>query len=212
MRTALVLLALGLAGTPLHADEKCSGEVAAAFLKQTEKPKLRTAMMNTIDTGIVERTLELVRPDRLHTRVVATENPGAVETIVIRTWAWMNGGTGWEEMKPNVAGAMSRDVADMAAPQKVTANFTCLGKVSYEGNELLGYRADPGKGNDGVELAATVYVDGASGLPAYNVVAPTSGDGAVRFKAHYTYEDDIAIEAPIEMPDAAGPAKAATEQ
>lgn len=208
MRTALVLLALGLAGTPLHADEKCSGEVAAAFLKQQDKPKLRTIMTNPIDTAIVERTLDLVRPDRLHSRVVSSGDKGYVETVVVQKWAWMNSGAGWEEVKPNVAGAMSRDVAEMAAPQKVTANFSCLGKVAYEGKEYLGFRADPGKGDDGVELAATVYVDAASGLPAANVVAPTSGDGAFRFKAHYSYDDGITVEAPVEMPSAAASAPA----
>ena len=213
MRTALVLLAAGLSGTPLLADEKCSGEVAAAFLRQQEKPKLRTVMTNVIETGTVERTLDLVRPDRLYTRVVATSDPGAVETVVVQTWAWTNNGSGWEEMKPNVAGMMSRDVTAMAAPQKVTANFTCLGKVSFEGKEYLGFKADPGKGDDGVELAATVYVDGATGLPAYNVVAPTAGGEAVRFKAHYSYADDITVEAPVEMPAAAKAANpAATEE
>ena len=190
MRSVAVVLALATSAAPALADEKCTGEVAAAFTKQAAAPKFRTVMSHPVEEGIVERTLNLVRPNRMHSITNAPQIAGHIETISIGQWAWTSDGESWEEMKPNVAKVIEMDVARMSAPAAVNANFTCLGKVAYEGKDYAGYRADPGKGDDGAELAATVYVDEATGLPAYNIVAPTA-DGKPRLKAAYAYGDDI---------------------
>ena len=198
MRSVVFAVALVTAAAPALADEKCTGELAAAFTKQSQSPKMRTIMTHPGGEGTVTRSILLVRPDRLHTITDAPhEAAGHVETISIGQWAWGSDSDGsWTEHKPNVAQMIALDVAKMAAPQTVGANFSCLGKVAFEGKDYTGYRADPGKGEDGVELAATVYVDVATGMPAHNIVAPTSGGGPNRLKAAYTYDDDIAVEAP----------------
>lgn len=196
MRSVALALALAATTVPALADEKCSGEVAAAFTKQAAAPKFRTVMTHPVEGGVVERILNLVRPNRLHSITNAPQIAGHIETISIGQWAWSSDGESWEEMKPNIAKMIEMDVAKMAAPAAVSANFSCLGKVNFEGKDYAGYRADPGKGDDGIELAATVYLDEATGLPAYNIVAPTSGDGSPRLKAMYGYGDDISVEAP----------------
>jgi hypothetical protein len=204
MRSLTLGLALGsalaLAATPAHADEKCTGEVQAAFAKQGGVPKMRTVMTHTAtgEGGTVTRTVSLVRPNRLHmVTEAANQEAGRLETISIGQWAWGAESDGsWTEHKPNVAKMIELDVAKMAGPQQVGNNFSCLGKAAYEGRDYTAYRADPGKGDDGVELAATIYVDPASGLPAYNVVAPTSGDATARLKQAYSYGDDITVDPP----------------
>jgi hypothetical protein len=198
MRVTIATLVALLAGSPALAEEKCTGEVKTAFEKQAAQPRLRSIITHPGTDGTVTRTISLVRPDRLHMITEAPyEEAGRLETISIGQWAWGADSDGsWTEHKPNIAKVIAMDVEKMAAPAPVSANFSCMGKVSFEGKDYLGYRADPGKGDDGVELAATVYVEEASGLPMFNVVAPTSGDGAPRLKAAYAYGDDITVEPP----------------
>lgn len=197
MRSLIVLAAVGLSATAVFADEKCTSEVRSAFEKQATAAKMRTVMTHPGGEGTVTRTITLVRPNRMHAITEAPhEAAGRIETISIGQWAWGSDSDGaWSEHKPNVARMIEVDVQAMAGPQAVAANFTCLGKVAYEGKEYTGYRADPGKGDDGVELAAIIYVD-ASGMPAFNIVAPTAEGGAPRLKAVYTYGDDISVEPP----------------
>ncbi len=197
MRPVVFAFSLVAAAVPALADEKCSSEVAAAFAKQAEAPKMRTIMVHPGGEGTVTRTISLVRPDRIHVITDAPhEQAGHMETISIGKWAWGSESDGsWSEHKPNVAKVIEMDVQKMSAPAAVSANFTCLGPQNYEGKDYVGYRADPGKGDDGVELAATIYVDAATGRPAYNIVAPTAG-GNPRLKASYSYGDDISVEVP----------------
>lgn len=200
MRPFVFGLVAAVVASPAIADEKCTGEVAAAFTKQGEAPKMRSIMNHAAgngDEGTAKRTISLVRPDRMHAITEAPQQEaGRVETISIGQWAWGADSDGsWTEHKPNIAKMIQMDVEKMSAPQHVGANFTCLGKVNYEGKDFTGYRADPGKGDDGVELATTIYVDPATGLPAYNIIAPTAG-GDPRLKVAYSYGDDITVEPP----------------
>lgn len=197
MRSLIVFAAVAASATAAVADEKCTGEVRAAFLKQAQAPKIRTVMTHPGGEGTVTRTITLIRPNRMHAITEAPhEAAGRIETISIGKWAWGSDSDGaWSEHKPNVARMIEMDVQSMAAAQTVGNNFSCLGKVSYEGKEYTGYRADPGKGDDGVELAAVIYVD-ETGMPALNIVAPTAGEGAPRLKAVYSYGDDITVDPP----------------
>jgi hypothetical protein len=204
------------------ADGKCRGELEAAFIKQASIPKLRTVIANPIQggmSGMVERTVDAVRPDKVYSRVKSTAEEGLAETIVIGSYAWSNNGMGWDEIKPNIAKVMSLDVVEMMKPQKVSADFTCLGKVTYEGKEYQGYKGAPGKSEDGTELETTVYVDPASGLPAYNIVSPVKGNAPPVLRIAYSYPEDIVIEAPmapsqaiVERPTAVAPADAPQKQ
>jgi hypothetical protein len=204
------------------ADDMCRGELEAAFNKQASIPKLRTVITNPIQGGIsgtVERTVDAVRPDRVYSRVKSSAEEGLAETIVIGPYAWSNSGMGWDEVKPNIAKVMSLDVIEMMKPQKVGADFKCLGNVTVEGKEYLGYKGAPGKGDDGTELETTVYVDPTSGLPVYNIIAPVKGEAPPVLKAAYSYGDDIIVEAPmapsqaiIERPAAVAPADAPQKQ
>lgn len=200
MRSVIVVVGLvAFAGTSF-ADEKCRAELEAAFVKQAAAQKLRTVITNPIHGGVsgtIERTIDAVRPDKIYSRVTSSAEEGIAETVVIGTHAWSNSGMGWDEVKPNIATVMSLDVAEMMKPQKVAADFACLGKVAYEGKDYVGYRGAPGKGEDGTDLETTVYVDATTGLPAYNIIAPAGGKGAHLLKAAYSYTDDIVVEAPM---------------
>ena len=155
MRTTGFLAALFLTAgvTSSFADEKCRSELEAAFTKQAGTGKMRSLIESPIVgamSGRIERTIDAVRPDKIYSRVKSSAEEGLAETIVIGNHAWSNSGMGWDEVKPNIAMAMSMDVAEMMKPQKVGADFSCLGKVSYAGKEYLGYSGAPGKAGDGV--------------------------------------------------------------
>jgi hypothetical protein len=84
----------------------------------------------------------------------------------------------------------------VANPPKVSAEFTCLGTVAYEGKDYLGYRTAPEKGNDGVELARTIYIDGSTRLPAFNIIAAVKDGATPLLKETYSYPTDLVIEKP----------------
>jgi hypothetical protein len=213
MRSILAGLVLATAAAPAVADDKCTKEVADAFAKQAQAPKMRTIMTHPGGEGTVTRTISLVRPNRMHAITEAPhEEAGRIETISIGKWAWGAESDGsWTEHKPNVAKMIELDVAKMAGPQQVGNNFSCLGTAAYEGRDYTAYRADPGKGEDGVELAATIYVDPESGLPAFNIVAPTSGDATARLKQAYSYGDDITVDPPAGFVEPSAKADSTTD-
>jgi hypothetical protein len=77
-----------------------------------------------------------------------------------------------------------------------TAEYACLGQVAFEGKEYLGYQTAPEKLEGGAELARTIYVDPATGLPAFNIVGPPNAGGEPLTREAYSYPADLAVEKP----------------
>lgn len=196
MKRILPILLL-LAGGPqaLACDSK--SEVEAAFLKQQKQPAWRSVVVAQTEEGAQEQTFEYVPPDRTYrkVRIVGQEPP--IETIGVGQWAWSNQGAGWGELQPPIAKLISEQTkVAVEAPPQVSAEFSCLGTVTYEGKDYLGYQTAPEKRPDGVELARTIYIDPKSGLPAYNIIAPIKDPASPVRKETITYPSDIVIEKP----------------
>ena len=137
-------------------------------------------------------------------KLMAPDQPAPVETIAIGRWAWGNHGGGFQELQPQFAQSVTAHVHDtLAEPVQAATGFTCLGKVSVDGKEYIGYRTEPKardgrpEGPDNPKLARTVYVDPTNGLPALNIVGEVRADAPLLFKAAYSYPDDILVEAPV---------------
>ncbi len=197
MKRILLPLLFGVAGGQgaLACDSKA--EIEAAFLKQQKSPAWRTVITSETETGKQEQTFEYIPPNKVYRKVLIVGQEPPIETIGIGQWAWSNQGSGWGELQPPIAKLISEQTKQtVEAPPQVSAEFSCLGKVSYEGKEYLGYRTAPEKGADGVELARTIYIDPESGLPAYNIIAPVKDTGAAIRKEAFTYSADIVIEKP----------------
>lgn len=192
--------ALAQAAAPI--DDTCRAAVATAFEKQRVSKGYRFAAKMPAPTGETKMTIDYLPPDRMYQKV---EAPGQtpVETIAIARWAWGTMGGGWEELQPQFAQSIIAHVrSTLVNPPAITAAFTCLGKVEFEGKEVLGYRAnqtakEADQSAGGHKLARTVYVDPQNGLPVANIVAEEGGSAAPVFDGRYTYPEDIAIEAPI---------------
>ncbi len=180
----------------LACDSKA--EIEAAFTKQQKAPAWRTVITSETEAGQQEQSFEYIPPDKVYRKVLVAGQEPAIETIGIGQWAWSNQGNGWGELQPAIAKLISEQTKkSIEDPPQVSADFSCLGKVSYEGKEYLGYRTAPEKAPDGVELARTIYIDPASGLPAFNIIAPVKDGGAAIRKEAFTYPADIVIEKPF---------------
>ena len=182
--------------------EDCRDAVEAAFEKQRASKGYRFAAAMPGPQGTTRMTIDYLPPDRMYQKVEAPGQPAPVETIAIQRWAWGTMGGGWEELQPQFAQSIIAHVrSTLINPPKITAQFNCLGKVSLDGQDLVGYRSDQpasaGGDPNAPQLARTVYVDAATGLPVANIVARADGKEAAVFDGRYSYPGDIKIEAPI---------------
>lgn len=203
-RCALCCALAAVFAGPALADEKCRGEVAAAFNKQrTSRAFAMTTELKT-PSGIVEIKAEYQPPDRMRQTVTA---PGQemLETVLYGQRAYSRQGTKWEELMPAVAQTIIAQVrAATIDPPKEVGNFDCMGTTTLDGNEYLAYRsvekqADAGAPTGAPQLHRMIYLDPKTGLPALNIVAAEGPNAETVFKATYDYPEKIEIE---DHPDA----------
>ena len=198
--TILSLMALTasfVAGSGVvRAECTSKADIEAAYTKQMTGKGWRHVITSTdADGQPQEEVYEFINPDRMYRKVVTRGE--AIETIGIGKWAWTNIGGGYSELQPQFAQMVASRREQAFVKPAVTVEFSCLGKVSYEGKEVFGYQTKADAQPDGTMLARTIYVDAATGLPVFNVVsAPDKTDKPVR-KEVYSYPEKIEIEKPI---------------
>lgn len=183
---------------PASADCTANSDIEAAFAKQLERPAWRTVVTSVGNAGKQEQTFDYVPPDKMYRKVVVEGDDHPVETIAIGRWAWSTVGGPWSEMQPQFAQLVTTHMQSVFETRKVTATFSCLGTVSLEGKDYLGYQTAPEDGGGGEPVARTIYVDPATGLPAFNVIGPTKPGAAPVVKETYSYPTDIVIEKPLD--------------
>ena len=198
MRIVALSLAALCAAVPALADEKCKGEVEAAFVKQRAQPAFRTVASAQTLNGPLVRTIDFVAPDSIYNKIESPTEDAPVETIGIGKWAWANTEGGWEEQPPHNAQIVTQEREAYKMPPKAAADFSCLGNVTYEGKEYIGYGTAVAKDTDGMDVVTTVYLATDTGLPAYYVTKSAKSDGPPKFVATYSYEG-ITITPPSEL-------------
>lgn len=202
MRAAMIALAVLTLTQPAHADDKCRGEVDAAFVKQRAAPQFRTVATMQTPNGPLVRTIDFVAPDSLYSKIVAPTEDAPVETIGIGKWAWANTEGGWEEQPPHLAQMVTSEREAYKEAPKAAADFTCLGKTSYDGKDMIGYATAPAKDTDGQEVVTTIYVAPDTGLPAaYVVKGVKAGNEPAKFVSLYSYGKDIVVVPPTALPE-----------
>ncbi len=202
MTLAILPLAVPALATPALADDKCRAEVDAAFVKQRAAPQFRTVATMQTPNGPLVRTIDFVAPDSLYSKIVAPSEDAPVETIGIGKWAWANTEGGWEEQPPHLAQMVTSEREAYKQAPKAASDFSCLGKTSYDGKEMLGYVTAPARDTDGQEVVTTIYVAPDSGLPAaYVVKGVKAGQEPAKFVSVYSYGKDIVIAPPTAMPE-----------
>lgn len=203
MRRAYAPLILILAFVTPASAENCAKDVAAAFEKQRTSKAFRVAMTQPSAEGPVDMTVDYMPPDRMMQTVKASHMPGDQQTILVGSRAFAGSSGAFEELLPQFTQSIVSEVARAVGPPGDLGEFECLGKLDFDGKQLNAYRtSDKAKaGTDaGQIMARTIYVDPATGLPAFNVVATIDGKGEPVMKASYSYPTDIEIEAPAGAP------------
>jgi hypothetical protein len=191
---ALTTAAVMLAG---NAYAECTGakDVEAAFLKQHQKG-WHTHTTSKSDAGVEQvQEFDYLPPDRMYRKV--TSGSESVETIGIGRWAWSNIGEGWNELQPQFAQMVTSHMQSTFATPKVSAEFTCLGTVNFDGKDWTAYQTTPEKTPDGLELARTILVDPTTGLPAFNIISTPGKLTEALQKEAFSYPDAISIDKPL---------------
>jgi hypothetical protein len=201
-RLCLVLLPLFAAG-PAFADD-CTKDVLAAFEKQRTSKAFRVEFTQPTAEGEAKMTIDYMPPDKMLQTVTSPAMPGEQQTMLVGDHAYAGTSGAFEELLPQFTQSIVAEVRTAlgASPQKL-GTFECVGPAKLDNRDLVAYRtaekAEPGADLAKV-MARTIYVDPATGLPAFNVVAPLANESAPVVKVNYSYPDDIEIIAPKNAP------------
>lgn len=193
--------ALALAGASAHAED-CTKAVADAFTKQRTSKAFRVAMTQPTLEGPVDMTVDYVLPDKMLQTVIGAHMPGEQQTMLVGDRAFAGSSGAFEELLPQFTQSIVTEfrTATEVPPTNIGV-FECVGKSTFEGKEVVGYRSvdQDAARNTPDQLARTIYVDPTTGLPAFNLVLPRGG-GDIAMKAVYSYPDNVEITPPANAP------------
>jgi len=197
MRLPLIALLTGATAALSPAMAECDGraDVEAAFVKQATSKGWRSVIISKDANGAPQEEIyEFLNPDRMYRKI--TTRGETIETIGISKWAWTNIGGGYSELQPQFAQMVSNRLQQAFVAPKVSVAFNCLGKKTIEGKDYAAYQTAPEKQDGGTMLSRTIYLDPATGLPAFNVIGAPDGAGEPLRKESFTYPEKITIEKP----------------
>lgn len=204
VRYSILALAISGAG-PAMAD--CTDKVQDAFAKLRAEKSFRQDTKITDPTrGSLSMSTDFVLPDRMHQKVSAGEDSGAVmETIVVGKKVFSNGGQGWAEVPEKFAQAIVKQLKTIAAPSKSELTYKCGGDKDLDGNTFVTFQAElpaaeaiPGKAAElsNTSRVQTLYVDKSTGVPVHNIVADANAPDKILFDGKFTLVDGLKIKEP----------------
>ena len=201
MRPALFALLPLLAANPAFAesnDKDCTKDVLTAFEKQRTSKAFRVQMTQPTAEGPASMTIDYAPPDKMLQTVTSPAMPGEQQTMLVGSRAFAGSNGAYEELLPQFTQSIVAEVQTaVGKPQQDIGTYLCGGSVKYSGQDLLAFHLKVPDVANG--LSRTIYVDPATGLPAFNVVAPVAGGEAV-MTATYSYPANIEIIAPENAP------------
>jgi hypothetical protein len=201
-----VAVCIAMTGT---AYGDCKEDITAALAKQRNLSMFRMDSVMLTSEGRIHMVIDYLLPDRMRQVIGPVDDPKPVETVLIGKKAWSRQDGDWTPVHPKIAGQlvdqMQQTVGDDEEGRQ--PDFECLGKVQFEGRELLAYQGeneDPGAKNvrakDKPKLpdrpVRVIYVDPVTGLPARSVFGRANRLDTPIFEAKYTYPVDIEIKMP----------------
>lgn len=197
---ALLPAVVGLS-QPALADDACRKAVEDAFTKQRQSKAFRSEVNYPADENGPKQVFEYLPPLTMHRLVTTPSMPEPMESIGFGNRAWILENSGWMEMQPQFAESHKNHLAELfSAPVSIKSDYKCLGTAKFEGADYTGYQTEPEKGDDGIAVARTVYVDAKTGLPAANVVGAVADDKPLLVREIYSYPAELTIEIPEGAP------------
>jgi hypothetical protein len=178
----------------------CTTDVVAAFEKQRTSKAFRVEFSQPTAESEAQMRIDYIQPDKMLQTVTSPAMPGELgrrpglfgdERHFRRTTA------------PFTQSIVAEERTVLAPTPQKPGNFECLGPTKFDNGDLVAYRTaekiptgtDPAK-----VMARTIYVDPATGLPAFNIGAASAGTADPVMKVKYSYLTDIEIAAPQNAP------------
>ena len=198
----LFLLPILMAGQASATD--CTKDVLAAFAKQRSSKAFRVQFSQPTAEGEAKMTIDYMPPDKMLQTVTSPAMPGEQQTMLVGNRAFAGTSGAFEELLPQYTQSIVAEFKEaVSAPTGKLGTFECLGPAKLDSLSLVAFRTAD-KGSAGADaskvIARTIYVDPATGLPAYNVVAPLAANAEPVMKVKYSYPTDIEIVAPENAP------------
>jgi hypothetical protein len=203
-RLLLVISLLGSMAPPALAD--CRDEVSAALERQRKASAYRATISTVNERGPIRIDMAYVLPDRMHQTVKVVLEPGATETILVGSKAWIKRpGGNWEPLpQADMNELRDRMLETVVEAPKELADYECLGKTIVDGEELVAYRRDDRTAlPTGKKVAPPegtperiLYVHPLTGLPMRDIAAPRGRPEKPFHKTVYSYAQDILVEPP----------------
>ena len=189
-----------LVAAPVYAAD-CTKDVAAAFEKQRTSKAFRVEFSQPTAEGEAQMKIDYLPPDKMLQTVISPAMPGEQQTMLVGNRAFAGTSGALEELLPQYTQSIVAEFNEAIAPPKSLGTFECLGPAKLDDKDFVAYRLAPSAADKDPtkSLARTIYVDPASGLPAYNVVAALAGGDPV-MKVTYSYPTDVEIVAPTNAP------------
>ena len=202
MRAFCLALLLIAAATPASAAY-CSKDVLAAFEKQRTSKVFRVEFSQPSAEGEVHMKIDYMPPDKMLQSVTSPAMPGEQQTMLVGNRAYAGTSGAFEELLPQFTQSIVAEFAEAVGEPKNLGAFECLGNTKIDDQEFLAYRLSekvPEGADTSKIMTRTVYIDPATGKPAYNVVSALSGSADPVIKIKYSYPTDVEIVAPTNAP------------
>lgn len=186
----------------------CRDEVNAALSKLRRSSWFRMETNMITENGPTSMQIDYVLPDKMHQKVSTTLTGKKSEIILVGKQAWSRNDNGpWAALPYEVIQQLQSQIQDQVlAEQTDIGEYSCKGRTTFEGKDVLSYKLEDETGADanGARNQAfrMFYVDSMTGLPVSNaLIAPGREDKPV-FKAVYSFPIDLKIEPPKDAPAA----------
>jgi hypothetical protein len=191
----------------------CRDEVSNALqkLRKTSWFRMNTNMIT--ENGPMKMEIDYVLPDKMHQRVTQTLTSQTSEVVLIGDKAWANEGKGWQTLSNELTQQLKSQMYENVVEQQADiGNYSCKGKATIEGREVMAYKLEGEVAKDSTapknEAFRMFYVDAVTGMPLSNALLAPGREAAPLFKATYAYPVDMKIEAPKDVVEGApAPAK-----
>lgn len=190
----------------------CRDEVAAALQKLRNSSWFRMESTMITENGLTNMIVDYVLPDRMHQKVQVVGQEGVQEVILIGNSSWSNEGEGWRVLPSDITAQLTKQIEEnVLAQQSEVGNYSCKGKVSLDGKDVMSYRLEDEPKADSTapknEAFRMFYVDALTGLPVENAIITAGREDKPLFKTSYSFPLDIKIEAPKDVKAEAAPAE-----
>lgn len=190
MLRAFALAALLAASSSLGAHADCAADLAAVAARHAAAGPFRLETTFTFNGQPRKTVTEVALPDRVRQQKIGTESVTVADTM------WIKQGANWLKAPARLTAA-DREATYLDLSDRIArgSDKTCLGPVTRDGIEHLGFRftSTHKVGSFEAVWATELLVNRATGLPA---IAEINRGTPTAFIDRYNYDKTISISSP----------------